>query len=429
MSLLRDQLQQIADLVAAAQASLPPEVITLQPGDDVQAAINAAPTGSVIEFVYGRYVVGTLTFPRPVVLRSDGATLVSGGPQPTIDGTNARWVTLLDMAFESRADGLGDVIIWQDAENIIMDGITILGGDKGQKRAIRGNGKNITLTNSHIANIWAYQQDSQAFCAWDGPGPYTITNNYLEAAGEVIMFGGADSQSVDRIPADILISGNTITKRPEWKLTKGTYSVKNLLELKSAKRVAITGNTFSNCWTDAQTGYAVLFKSVNQNGKAPWSETTDVLFEGNTITDVENGFNIQGETFEANSNGTTQHGGRTTRIVIRGNDVQTSGAAVQITGAPGVITLDRTTFRNGDTFIKLAGNPMEFLTVSNVLANHNAYGVKGDGTAIGTASLTKFAASYLFTQNVLQGGAGKGTYPTGNWFDLASVPAGVQVGK
>jgi hypothetical protein len=205
--------------------------------------------------------------------------------------------------------------------------------------------------------------------------------------------------------------------------------VKNLLELKAAKRVVIRNNTFERSWTDAQTGYGISFKSVNQNGTAPWSATEDVLFEGNTIRDVENGFNIQGETFEPNSNGTTQHGGKTTGIVIRGNDVQTTGTAVQITGGPGAITLDRTTFVNGYTFLQLAGNPIASLTVTNVLANHNAYGVKGDGTGIGLPSLTKFATALTWANNVLLGGAGKGSYPATTYFDLASVPVGVTVGK
>jgi hypothetical protein len=72
-------------------------------------------------------------------------------------------------------------------------------------------------------------------------GPYTITDNYLEAASENVMFGGADSASADRVPADILIDGNLFSKRLEWKpiapaKTSGKV-VKNLLELKAAKRV------------------------------------------------------------------------------------------------------------------------------------------------------------------------------------------------
>jgi hypothetical protein len=199
-------------------------------------------------------------------------------------------------------------------------------------------------------------------------------------------------------------------------------SVKNLFELKAAKHVVVRRNIFERSWTDAQTGYGLSFKSVNQDGHAPWSATEDVLLEDNVVRDVENGINIQGVAAD-------QLGGRTTGIVIRGNDVQTSGVAVQITGGPGTITLDRTTFVNGYTFLQLAGAPIESLTVTNTLANHNAYGVKGESTAVGTPSLTKFAKAFTWANNVLLGGAGKGVYPSTTWFDLASVPAGVVVGK
>ena len=39
--------------------------------------------------------------------------------------------------------------------------------------------------------------DSQAINGWTGPGPLLIENNYLEGAGENVIFGGADP-SVDR---------------------------------------------------------------------------------------------------------------------------------------------------------------------------------------------------------------------------------------
>jgi hypothetical protein len=111
----------------------------------------------------------------------------------------------------------GEVILLQDSINIYMDRLLIVGGVNGQKRGIRGNGQKITLTRSYIANIARASQDSQAFCAWDGAGPYTLTNNYLEAASENVMFGGADSKAPDRVPSDILIEGNHFTKRLEWK--------------------------------------------------------------------------------------------------------------------------------------------------------------------------------------------------------------------
>jgi hypothetical protein len=421
-----------------------PETITVPCGASIDTAVTGAKGGDTIVLEAGcRYTGGVKLTPESgiVTLRSGGAlpnrrvSPADSGVMATIaggvNGTNAANWKLDGIQLESTATS--EIVSLQDVTNITLDRLLIVGGVNGQRRAIRGNGKQITLTRSYIANIWASGSDSQAFCAWDGAGPYTITDNYLEAASENVMFGGSDSASADRVPADILIYGNLFSKRLEWKpiapaKTSGKV-VKNLLELKAAKRVVIRNNTFERSWTDAQTGYGISFKSVNQNGTAPWSATEDVLFEGNTIRDVENGINIQGETFEPNANGTTQHGGKTTGIVIRGNEVQTPGIAVQITGAPGAITLDRTTFLNGYTFINLDGLPIASLTVTNVLANHNAYGVKGRDAGIGLPSLTKFATALTWSNNVLLGGAGKGSYPATTYFDLASVPAGVVVGK
>lgn len=443
LSLARDLAAQLT--VALQDDPIPaplPAPKVVQAGESIQTYLAAASPGDIIELLPGVRYVGKLTFPVPVTLRTQGvlpelrvspndasalATIASGALEETINLTGRSDVTIDGVQLESRSDGLGEVVVMSNSNNIVLDRILLVAGPNGQKRGIRGNGTNITLRRSHIANIWASGQDSQAFCAWDGAGPYTIVDNFLEAASENIMFGGADSLSADRVPSDILVESNLLSKPLAWKGTG--KAVKNLFELKSARRVIVRGNVFDTVYTDAQTGYAILFKSVNQGGTAPWSATEDVLFENNIIRNAENGFSIQGETFEMNSNGTTQHGGRTTGIVIRRNNVQVAGVAVQISGAPGAITLDRTTFVNGYTFMQLDGNPMESLTITNVLANHNAYGVKGSSTGIGTPSLTKFALTYAWADNVLLGGPGGGTYPPTTYYDLASVPAGVVVGR
>jgi hypothetical protein len=48
-------------------------------------------------------------------------------------------------------------------------------------------------------------QDTQAICGWNGPGPFLIENNYLEAAGENVMFGGSDPSIPHLVPNDITI--------------------------------------------------------------------------------------------------------------------------------------------------------------------------------------------------------------------------------
>jgi hypothetical protein len=103
----------------------------------------------------------------------------------------------------------------------------------------------------------------------NGPGPYLIANNYLEASGENIMFGGADPYIANLVPSDITIRQNYISKPLSWR--GQAWIVKNLLELKNAQRVTIDGNLIENNWAAAQPGVAIVLTPRNQDGNSPWS--------------------------------------------------------------------------------------------------------------------------------------------------------------
>jgi hypothetical protein len=283
-----------------------------------------------------------------------------------------------------------------------------------------GNGRSITLTRSHISGIWRAGQDSQAFCAWDGGGPFTITDNFLEAASENVMFGGANSQSAANIPSDILVEGNHFSKPLEWK--GQPKAVKNLFELKSARRVVVRNNLFENNWTDAQNGYAILFTVRNDEGQSPWSVVEDVLFERNIVRNTENGINVLGYD-------SYQPSGRTTGVTVRHNLIITTGTFLQVGAEVGTLTLDHNTVDQGGTFAMLysgdvwtAGSParraaafaVESLTITNTLGYHREYGVIGDGAGIGTPALSGQTRSYTWTHNVLAG-EGSQTYPSVTW--------------
>jgi len=431
----------------AADASAATTIVAA--GADLQAALNAARPGDVLVLQAGARYVGPFKLPPnsigPAITIRSSATLPERrvGPQdlallPTlatplasavVDGVGASNWRLDGIAFEPVPDGTGEVILLQDSTNIYLDRLLIVGGINGQRRGIRGNGQRITLTRSYIANIASRaSQDSQAFCAWDGAGPYTISNNFLEAASENVMFGGADSKAPDRIPSDILVEGNDFTKRWEWK--GAGLVVKNLFELKVGRRITIRGNLFERNWTDAQTGFAILLKVVNQGGTAPWSVLEDVIFEQNTVRDTENGFNILGNDYANPS-------GRATRLTIRNNLLLTPGIAFQLGGEIGDLAIDHNTVNQGSTLMPLykgtvwnagaaAARPgnyaVEHLTYTNNLARHNTYGVKGQGTAVGTPSLTAFTVSYAWTNNALAGGAGF-PYPSLTWFPTVTAYA------
>src|SRR6185503_719188 len=132
-----------------------------------------------------------------------------------------------------------------------------------------------------------------------GPGPYRIINNYLEAAGENVMFGGADPSIPDLIPSNLKIRGNYFFKPLTWKTDDPSYAgkhwtIKNLFETKNAQEVKVEGNLFENCWKDAQVGFAILLKSNNQDNRCPWCVTRNLTFSNNIIRNVEHGVNILG---------------------------------------------------------------------------------------------------------------------------------------
>jgi hypothetical protein len=91
----------------------------------------------------------------------------------------------------------------------------------GQKRAISLNSASTTIQNSYIETIMASGQGSQAVASWNGPGPYAITNNYLEAAGENIIFGGSDRAIQLLVASDITITHNHLSKQLVWQSQPG----------------------------------------------------------------------------------------------------------------------------------------------------------------------------------------------------------------
>src|SRR4029450_1082596 len=87
----------------------------------------------------------------------------------------------------------------------------------GHKRCVALNSASTTVSNSYIADCKRIGQDAQAIAGWNGPGPFTITNNYLEGAGENLMFGGADPTIQGLVPADIQVTDNHLAKPLRWR--------------------------------------------------------------------------------------------------------------------------------------------------------------------------------------------------------------------
>ena len=178
-----------------------------------------------------------------------------------------------------------------EPSDIVIDRSYLHGNDSGNfRRGVAMNGSRLAVIESHLENFHDDSSDSQAILGWNGPGPFKIVNNFLEAAGENIMFGGADPRVADLVPADIEIRRNLLTKRVSWKASK--VAVKNAFELKTGRRVLIEGNVFENVWTSGQDGTAIVLKSTNQDGRCPQCVTEYVTFQNNIVRNAASGLLI-----------------------------------------------------------------------------------------------------------------------------------------
>jgi cellulose synthase/poly-beta-1,6-N-acetylglucosamine synthase-like glycosyltransferase len=305
--------------------------------------------------------------------------------------------------------------------DFVLDQLYVHGDPaRGSRRGLALNSAATTVSNSYFADFKERGADSQAICGWNGPGPFSITNNYLEAAGENLMFGGADPRMPDLVPSDIVIADNDLSKPLAWRDQAQPWSVKNLLELKNARRVTIERNTLEHSWTAAQVGFAVLFTPRNQDGAAPWSTVEDVTFQHNIVRHVSGGVHLLGRD--------DIHDSRPLRRVrIADNlfqDVTTtwgSGRLFQIIDGTTDVTIDHNTASPVETAV-FAGEtvPHTGFRFTNNLIVVRRFGIIGSGTAPGTASLDRYFPNAVVRANALVGDSA--AYPAGN-FLLASPEA------
>jgi hypothetical protein len=304
------------------------------------------------------------------------------------------------------------------ATGVIFDRVWMHGWPtRTLRRAVILSSASTAIIDSWIADCHENGADAQAIIGWNGPGPYKIVNNYLEASGENVLFGGADPLVRGLIPSDIEIRGNHFAKPAAW---KGVWStVKNLFELKNAARVLVEGNVFSGNWAAAQAGFAINLKSVNQTN-APWSSTQDVTIRYNRITNVGAGIAISGSDenpVDTKASRITIHDNIIDKVNVPGFEGR--GAFVQLLNGAKDVIIDRNTFVSEGpiTAAAIFDNPPAALALSftNNIVLRGTYGFKGAGTAEGTATLAAFAPAAVFVGNAIIGGSAM-LYPGGNFF-------------
>jgi hypothetical protein len=158
------------------------------------------------------------------------------------------------------------------------------------RRGISLQGISEAVIESYVSN-YHDSSDAQAIWGSNGAGPFKIYNNFLEASGENILFGGQDPAIVNMVPADIEVKRNLLSKPSSWRGVAG-ITTKNLFELKTARRVLVDGNIFENFWSGQGQDYAILIKSTNQDGGCSWCVSEHVTFSNNIVRHVANAVDI-----------------------------------------------------------------------------------------------------------------------------------------
>ena len=544
------------------------EVRLVRAGDNLQAAINSAQPGDELRLEAGATFTGN--FALPVTSGSSLITIRTDLPDSALPASNQRvtpatasrfakivspnsaaalrtvpgahhWRVMF-VEFPSTKEGFGDIIqlgdgsqaqsdLSQVPHDFTFDRVYIHGDPVfGQKRGIALNARVVTIRNSYISDIKAVGADAQAIGGWNGPGQYSIENNYLEAAAECVLFGGSDPPIQGLVTEDVSIRYNYISRPMSWRdpilpapssvtatgveggsLPPGVYAysvvalrgagqgatatsaasteatavptagavkvqwaavdgvgqyqvfgrnpsgvtqswivagtsytdtgapgkagnppgpasatrwqIKNLVELKNARRVRVEYNLIENNWLAAQPGYAVVLTPRNQDGRCSWCVIEQVSFTHNIVRNTAGGFNITG--FDTNAV-TAQTNG----LTIQDNLVyQTttalggSGWMVLIGEGPRDVVFDHNTFDfDGTTLLYAYGGTkaqprvMTGFRFTNNVAPHQQYGINGADASTGAVTLQMFFPDAVVTGNWLSGGPSS-KYPAGNRFD------------
>jgi hypothetical protein len=442
------------------------KTINVAAGGAVQAAIDQAQPGDVIMLQAGATFTGNFRLPNKsgtgwIVIRSSAADenlsppgtritpaksaimpkLISPDSGPVVyTDKGAHHYRFIGVEFGVAAGkDIYNMVAFdasqtspaQAPHDLIIDRCYIHGNDAGAvQRGVMLNCARAAVIDSYISNCHGEGFDTQAICGWNGSGPFKIVNNYLEGAGENVMFGGAKPTIQNLIASDVEFRLNHVYKPLSWKKGHPTYagrpwSIKNLFELKNAQRLLIDQNVFENNWADAQNGFAILFTPRGEDGVAPWATVQDVTFTNNVVRHSGGGFNIAGPDDSSPSQPSQ-------RILIKNNLVDdidgdkwgsaaygpADGRFAQLVGGPVNITFDHNTIIHSGSLIVADGAPSRGFVFRNNIARSNLYGVLGSDRSPGLDSLGFYFPGYDFRKNVIVGVPSGIIYPADNFLPL-----------
>jgi hypothetical protein len=346
---------------ALADTPAPGKVHTVRADDNLQQALNQAACGDTIKLEAGAVFTGHFIFPAKkcddahwIILRTsapdsalppEGSRLTpcyagvaslpgrpaypcsnaknvlarieypkkGSGPFDFAPGANHYRMLGLEITRSASEDSVANLVSIAEespADHLVFDRVWIHGTPQSETtRGIRfGGSTDVAVVDSYFTDFHCIAltgtcTDAQAVAGGlssNPMGPYKIENNFLEASGEVVMFGGGGATSA---PSDIEIRHNHLFRPMTWMKdspgfvgsTDGhPFIVKNIFELKNGERVLFENNILENCWGGySQEGYAILLTPKSQgHNQCPECRVLDVTIRNSKIMNVGAGFQI-----------------------------------------------------------------------------------------------------------------------------------------
>lgn len=295
-------------------------------------------------------------------------------------------------------------------------------------------------------------------------GPYLIQNNFLEASGESVMFGGGPATTT---PTDIQILHNHFFKPWQWMqgqsnfvggVSGNPFIVKNHLELKNAVRVLAEANLMENNWGGfSQTGYGILLSPKNQHvattntNVCPICQVTDVTIRYSHIIHAGGGVQLTTAISGDGTNGAPALAG--TRWSLHDlilDDLSTNyvggGGAILVmnawpTNPLNTVTINHiTAFPDPTSHMAVMGNlltnpPMYGFVFTNNIIVTGAHPIWSSGGGSGNCAyynvpittVNACFATYTFSNNALIGTPSAfppSTWPSGNFFPTSIAAVG-----
>jgi hypothetical protein len=495
---------------AMSDTPAPGSIITVNTGGDVQSALNNAQCGDVIQLQAGATFTGLFKVPAKncdinhwIIIRTSSpdsalpaegqratpcyAGVASLPGRPQYPCTNPQNVMA---RVQIQTTGDGPFLLANGANYYRFIGLEVTRpvGTPGSARLIAGKGTadhlvvdrswlhgqpqdetyiGVSLNGmTNVAVVDSYFNDFHCVSKTGGcvdshaigggvsdtqDGPFKIQNNFLEASGQDVLFGGG---AATLTPTDIEIRNNHFWK--SWQWMKGNspfvggadgnpFIVKNHLELKNAVRVLVEANLMENNWGGfTETGYGIVITPKNQHSLyghtnvCPICQVTDVTVRYVHLAHSGGGFQLATSISGDGKNGGPALAGTRWSIHdvlledLSAKYVGSSGTAFEImSGWPSnplnTVTINHVTaFPDSGTHMLITGNvyanaPMYALVFTNNLVVTGRYPVwsAGGGQAscaaldVPITSITNCFANSTFENNGLV--ATPPRFPPSSW--------------